>query len=58
LGAYRNNPKPFEIMSTIKTPIALGQNLLFFTNVDQAEARPRTHLLHLLRISFIKEEVR
>jgi len=45
-------------MSTIKTPIALGEDLLFFTNIDQAEARPGTHLLHLLRRSFIKEEVR
>jgi len=58
LGARRNNPKPLELMSTIKTPIALGEDLLFFTNIDQAEARPGTHLLHLLRRSFIKEEVR
>jgi hypothetical protein len=45
LGAYGNNPKSFELMSTIKTSIAFGKNLLFFTDVDQAEARPRTHLL-------------
>jgi hypothetical protein len=49
LGACRNNPKPLELISTIKTHVALGEDLLFFTNIDQAEARPRTHLLHLLR---------
>jgi hypothetical protein len=48
LGAHWNNPKSFELMSAIKTSIALGKNPLFLAHVDQAEARPGTHLIHLL----------
>ena len=54
LWAHRDDAESFEWIFTIKTFIFLSKNSLFFANVYQAKARPRTHSFHLLRSLILK----
>jgi hypothetical protein len=56
-GADRYNPKSLKLMITVNTSVSLSENLLFFTDIYQTEARARTHPPHLLARFLIKDHL-